>query len=304
MLRKPHVLVIGLIASFLSALVYLGIGRLPQKLRYAVLWVFAKILFRFWKSRRELIIKNLYLVKPSLANDPEDAAWINFKTLVHSWSTLLGTEKADLAEMRSRVVGAAEIVEASQAGPVVAVFPHVGDINSLMSVVSALGVEAFIPAEGIHPLLFKVIAGLRARHGNIEFVPVVSGKTKEICYQKLAEGKIVALAMDITTKPGKGVSYTYGEGTADFRVGAVEIAMKTKARFFLLFPRWDGKKASLQIEEFYLDYTKSVYFNTLRLLGAYSFYLKATVLYWWRLSFMEMRASYESPEDELGYRRH
>ena len=300
MLRKPQVILTSLIAGLLLALVYLGVGRLPQRLRYAVLWIFAKIVFSFWKSRRELIIHNLFLVKPGLINDPKDAAWINFKTLVHSYSTLLGTEKADLAEVRSRIVGAEALIKACSEGEIVAVFPHVGDLNALMSVLSALGLQAFIPAEGIHPILFKTLSGLRARHGNIEFSPVRKGKTKEVCIQKLAEGKIVGLAMDITTQPGKGVEFTIGNGTADFRVGAVEIAMRQKAAFFLVFPHWDGKKMSLAIEPFNLDYNLSVDENVRRILKEYSPYLQANVLHWWRLAFMEMRLAIESAQ-ELGF---
>lgn len=293
MLRKPQVLVTGFIASIFVALVYLGIGRLPSRLRYAVLWVFAKILFRLWKSRRELIIRNLFLVKRSLVNDPEDAAWTNFKMLVHSYSTLLGAEGADLEDVRSRVTGAEEIIRANEEGEVVAVFPHVGDINSILSAAKALERQVFIPAEGIHPILFKVVAGLRARHGNIEFAPVRKGKTKEVCYQKLAEGKIVAIAMDITTKEGKGVAFTIGHGTADFRVGAVEIAMIRKARFFLLFPHWNGKKMQLEIRPFQLDYNFSVEWNVRAVLAVYSTYLQENVLHWWRLAFMEMRSNEE-----------
>lgn len=300
--RKPQVLVTGLIASFLVGLVYLGIGRLPPRLRYAVLWVFAKILFRLWKSRRELIIQNLLLVRPSLVNDEEDAAWINFKTLVHSWSSLLGAEKANLKDIRKRIIGAEELIKASEEGEVVAVFPHVGDINSVLSTAKALEKEAFIPVEGIHPILFKVIAGLRARHGNIEFAPVSKGQTKEVCYKKLSEGKIVALTMDITTKQGKGVPFTIGRGTADFRVGAVEIAMNRKAHFFVIFPHWDGKKMQLEIKPFQLDYTQTIEWNVRAVLEAYSSYLQENVLHWWRLSFMEMRPAFDSAV-ELGYRR-
>ena len=301
MLRKPQVLVTGLVAGVLMALVYLGIGRLPQKLRYAVLWLFGKVVFRLWKSRREIIIHNLYLVKPSLVNDREEAAWINFKTMIRTWSTLLGTEKENLNAVRERVVGKEELIKASQDGhEIVVVFPHVGDINSLASVLTALRLSAFIPAEGIHPILFKAIAGLRARHGNIEFVPVKSGKTKSICYQKLSEGKIVGLAMDITTLRGKGVPFTIGRGTADFKVGAIEIALERKAQLFLAFPSWDGKKTGLTVERFDLDYNRTVNWNALAVLEHYSPYLQANVLQWWRLSFMEMRPAYDSPQ-ELGF---
>ena len=290
MLRKPKLWLAGVIAGFLFWLVYVGVGWLPHRLRYWALLPIAKVIFRLWKSRRELIIRNIFLIRRDLVNDEEDAAWINVKTLVYSWSSLLGTERVNLSKMRKRINGGEAVRDAVRAGKkVVVVFPHVGDINSFTAALKALELEAFIPAENLPPVIFKLMSGLRSRHGNIEFAPVQKGQMKQICQQKLSEGKIVGLAMDITTKKGKGVDFVIGNGEATFRVGAVEIAQQAGAELFLAFPKWDGKQTYLTLEPFVLARGRSVETNTLSLLCEYRDYLQANVLQWWRVGFMDMR---------------
>ena len=290
MFRKPKLWLAGVVAGFLFWLVYVGVGWLPQRLRYWALLPIAKVLFRILKNRRERIERNLFLIKPSLVNNRKEAAWINVKTLVYSWSSLLGTERVNLPKIRKRIIGGESIVVAVRAGKkVVVVFPHVGDINSLTAALKALDLEAFIPAENLPPVIFKLMSGLRSRHGNIEFAPVQKGETKQVCLQKLSEGKIVVLAMDITTKKGKGVDFVIGRGEATFRVGAIEIAQQAGAELFLAFPKWDGKQTYLTVEPFALAYGRSVENNTLSVLCEYRNYLQANVLQWWRVGFMEVR---------------
>lgn len=290
MFRKPKLWLAGVIAGFLFWLVIVGVGGLPHRLRYWALLPIAKVIFRLWKSRRELIIRNIFLIRRDLVNDEEDAAWINVKTLVYSWSSLLGTERANLSKVRKRIIGGEDVVATVRAGKkVVVVFPHVGDINSLTAALKALDLEAFIPAENLPPIIFKLMAGLRSRHGNIEFAPVQKGQTKQICLQKLSEGKIVGLAMDITTQKGRGVDFIIGKGEATFRVGAVEIAQTAGAELFLAFPKWDGKQTYLMVEPFALDGGRSAENNTLRVLNEYRDYLQANVLKWWRVGFMDIR---------------
>ncbi len=302
MLPKPKAIFTGLFASLLISFVYLGFGRLPVWLRYGILWVFGKAWFQLAKSQRNKTIANLKLVKPGLVNKTwEDAAWVNFKTRLHSYATLFGAGKADLSDLRSRITGAEEFFKACDEGPVVGVFPHIYDLNALMATLAALEREAFIPVMGINPILYQLIAGLRGRHGNIEFAPIRKGRTKEVCYKKLSEGKIVGLAMDMTTKPGKGVACTIGTGTADFRVGAVEIAMTRRARLFLAFPYSNRGKMYLDLEPFDLDYSRSVDDNVQMVVESYETFLKEHVLHWWRLAYMDMRPAYESAQ-ELGFR--
>lgn len=289
MFRKPKLWLAGVFAGFLFWLVYVGVGWLPHRLRYWALLPIAKVIFRVWKSRRERIIRNLFLIKRDLVNDEDEAAWINVKTLVYSWSSLLGTERANLSKVRKRIIGGEDVVAAVRAGKkVVVVFPHVGDINSFTAALKALELEAFIPTENLPPVIFKLMSGLRSRHGNIEFVPVQKGQMKQACYQKLSEGKIVGLAMDITTQKGKGVDFIIGKGEATFRVGAIEIAQTAGAELFLAFPQWDGKQTSVEVVPFALDRSRSVENNTLRVLNAYRDYLQANVLQWWRVGFMDM----------------
>lgn len=290
LVKNPLALGFGLVFGVVAWFTYFGLGWLPNKVRYFVLLPFVWFLFQLLPSRKQKIKDNLVLIDPRLSGSELDkAAWENVKTLLRSWSSLLSTSK----DKPPKISGGQLIVEPYNQGKgIVVVFPHVGPLNELASAIAALNVQAFVPAEAIPPLLFKLMSGLRARHGNIEFAPVQKGKTLEKCAQKLSEGKIVVLAMDIaTSNRSKGYLLSIGKAQTIVSIGAVKLALENDALMFLAYPSWDNLgRPFVSIREFQMvragDELERK--NSVNLLAEYEDFLSEKYRHWWRLPLVTM----------------
>ncbi len=291
----------GLIIGAVAWILYFGLGWLPPKLRYWALLPLAWIIFQFLPGKKKQIKTNLALIRPEWTKEQIDfGAWENVKTLVRSWSAILSVEKESLEEARKKVIGEEVLLDSyRRARKIVVVFPHVGPINELVALVAALGIHAYVPAEAIPPLLFRLMAGSRNRHGNIEFEPIRKGKMMERCRAELEAGRVVVLAMDMP--PGKkslGNVLHVGQAETDVRVGAVKLAIEEEADLFMAFPYWNRENPEVLIEKFELT-NKDEGFNTRHLLAHFENFLLPYVTSWWRLSLVKMRQASDSPA-ELG----
>lgn len=301
LVRSPIVWALGLVIGLFAWVLYFGFGWLPNKIRYWALLPLAWVIFQFLPGKKKQIKDNLALIRPDW-NQKQIAsgAWENVKTLVRSWSTILSVEKESLEEARKRVIGEEALIDSyRRARKVIVVFPHVGPVNELVSLVAALEIHAFVPAEAIPPLLFRLMAGSRARHGNIEFEPVRRGKTMDRCRSKLDEGRVVILAMDMPPgKKGRGNILHVGGAETDVQVGAVRLAIEEEADLFMAFPYWNRENPEVLIEKFeFVGSDEGL--NTRHLLEKYEGFLLPFITNWWRLSLVRMRRSYNSLE-ELG----
>jgi lauroyl/myristoyl acyltransferase len=283
---------------------YFGLGWLPNKVRYWVLLPLAWGVFQLLPGKKKQIKNNLRLIRPDWdQGQVSKGAWENVKTLLRSWSAILSVEKESLELVRKRVVGEESLLESCEQGrKVVVVFPHVGPVNELVSLVAALGIEAYVPAEAIPPMLFRLMAGSRARHGSIEFEPVRKGKTMERCQIKLEEGKVVVLAVDMPpSRKQQGYSLHVGCAETSVQVGGVKLAFEEGADLFLAFPYWREEDPEVLIEKFEFSST-DVSLETHRLLENYEEFLLPYVTNWWRLSLIEMKPSSNPPEED-GFNR-
>lgn len=220
---------------------YMAIRWAPFKVRYQFVLPIAKALYQ---SRKEKVLANLVVIRPEWSQKQAKEAGIKLtKTLARSWSFVLGHDRVDQEKVRSHIYNAQALLSRYQNGEkAIVIFSHIGPVNELVPVISALGLEAFAPAEALPPMLFRLVNGLRAQHGGVELMPVKRGETIAICQNKLAEGKIVVLAADIPPgRTGRGVTVRVGAAKTTFAVGAVKLALLEQAPIFLAEPYYNEK---------------------------------------------------------------
>jgi lauroyl/myristoyl acyltransferase len=297
LLRNPLVWVLGLFIGSIAWILYFGLGWMPNKLRYWFLKPFVAVAFQLWPGKKKQIKENLRAINPHWTEEElEKGAWENVSTLLWAWTTILNVRGSHRSDIRERMVGEEYLLELVNKGQkVVVVFPHIGNINELTSAVSALGIKAFVPAQAIPYLLFKLMAGSRAAAGNIEFMSIRRGKTLQKCAEKLEEGKVVIIAMDMPpSKKGNGYSLQVGRAETEVQVGAVKLALEENASLFMAQFHWGKNEPLIELTFFELDKygngELAVSINTRRLLHCYSSYLKTYATMWWRLPLIKMQA--------------
>ncbi|MDP2671160.1 MAG: hypothetical protein Q8P13_01730 [bacterium] len=297
-----------LFAKVKAGLTSIALGSIVWLLRAVMRWfpknLRAVILFQlglgilifgwFWIGRR--MNSNLRLLRPDLNWAQRLMVTVrNIWTLTRAWTFLLSNEEIAPEDMQARVEGAEPLLESYNAGTkTIVAFVHIA-VNELVPAVSALGVRAFAPAEAIPELLYQAMARLRARHGNVEFTRISRGQTLPVCRQKLAEGWIVVLALDMIRQAGSGgVLCRLGTAKGYFPVGAVKLALEEEASLWLALPYYDQKGvARLRIEgPFELTRTGEVVAdiesNTCRLVAAYESFILERLADWWQLPWVKL----------------
>lgn len=296
LLRHPLVWFSGVILGGIAWFLYFGLGWLPNKARYYLLLPWAWLIFHFWIGKRAQIKQNLKLIYPHYNESQiENGAWENVKTLLLAWSSILNLNGSHRKNIRELITGEEKLLEAVEKGQkVVITIPHVGNVNELSSAVSALGLQAFVPAQAIPYPLFKLMNGSRARAGNVEFAAIKAGKMLEICVEKLRAGKVVIVAMDMPpAKKGKGYPLQVGLASTEVQVGAVKLALEEGALLFMAQIHWGKKDPLINLIPFEIDqtvgsYERTLEFNTKKLLSSYFRYLTTYAVMWWRLSLIKM----------------
>lgn len=303
--RNPIVWFFGLVIGLIAWALYFGLGWLPNRARYWILLPVAKLIYELFPGKKAQIKDNLRLIFPDYtAEEIDKAAWENVKTLLWAWSTILNMNGSHRTDIREHITGEEHLLKRVEEGKkVVVVFAHIGNINELTSAIAALGIQAFVPAQAIPFLLFKLMAGSRSRAGNIEFVAVRGGKTLEQCAQKLNEGKVVVVAMDMPpSKKGKGYFLKVGKAETEVQVGAIKLALEEQAEIIMAQIYWGNGEPLIDLIPFELTRVGGRFemdFNSRELLDRYSDYLKANAEMWWRLPLIKMQKV--STLEELGY---
>jgi lauroyl/myristoyl acyltransferase len=245
------------------------------------------------------------LIRPNLTKKQIDqGTQINIRTLVLNWAELLGDKRSDPKEVRKKVSGIEELLAQYRAGgQIIVAFPHIGPIHGLMSAIAAFELKVFVPVEAIPLPLYKLMARQRSKYADIQFAPVRKGQVLEGCLEKLAEGRIVILAMDILTE--SGVPCRIGDKAVGcFPVGAVRLALKSGATLFPVFPSWgrDGKARLLVGSPFELvrsgDLERDTVSNVRGLVRLYEPFLVENCFDWWRLPWSKLEPVGEENKTE------
>lgn len=298
LLRKPVVWFTGLLLGAIAWLLCFGLGWLPSnKVRYFLLLPLAWLLYQLLPGKKAQIKNNLKLIFPHYSEAQlENGAWENVKTLLLSWSSILNIKGSHRKNVRDLITGEEKLLEAVNSGrKVVITITHVGNVNELSSAVAALGLQAFVPAEAIPYPLFKLMNGSRSRAGNVEFAAIRKGETIKTCAKKLAEGKVVVLAIDMPPgQKGRGYWLQVGRATTEVQLGAVKLALQENAQMFMAQIYWEKKDPLINLIPFKLDITankgRDLESNSRRLLSSYHRYLTSNATMWWRLSMIKMSA--------------
>jgi lauroyl/myristoyl acyltransferase len=149
-------------------------------------------------------------------------------------------------------------------------------------------VRVWVAVEAV-PVHEKLVSFLRTRYGDIEFEPVKKGKTLKRAEEKLEEGRVVVLAIDVLNK--NGVEVRLGQATGRFPVGAIRLALKSEAKLYLAFPSFDcNRRERLSFQgPMPLSATGNLNndteINVKTLIAIYEPFLLSHLEDWWRLAW-------------------
>jgi lauroyl/myristoyl acyltransferase len=262
------------------------------RLRFCFFWLITYLYY--WLSKRDKKIKENYRLITRIEDEKvlKKVVKRNVSTLALNWADVFGADRGNPDWVKASTSHAEDAIRNYSLGEkVIIVSPHIGPINALFAAAKAFNVKAWIAVEPI-PVHEKLVSFLRARYGDIEFEPVKKGNTMKRAEEKLAEGRIIVLAIDVLNQ--NGVKVQLGQATGRFPVGAVRLALKSEAKLYLAFPSFgDNRRESLYFKgPMPLSVTGNLNndteLNIKALISIYEPFFLSHLEDWWRLGWSNL----------------